>query len=355
MAALEKLAVLTALGGAAAAGAAAGVRVAGTRIASRTDERLDPLLTVPGGVEHHRVASHDGGSVHVAERGEGPAVLLLHGVTLQWDVWSPLLHLLGGDHRVLAWDMRGHGESHAGEEGVSLQAVAADMTTVLEELDVADAVVVGHSMGGMALGRFLVDHADTAQGRVRHGVFLATSAAPMFPLAHEPESIGQRAATLVATRGMGSRVRYDWRAGNLSRVVLRRSFGRRASGAAVEQLRAMAAEMAPDSLTEAARAIVLHDLRGALGANEVPSSVITGTHDILTPPRHGRILAEALGGAEFHLLDGIGHQVMQEDPFVLAEHIRARAGGPAASPVGAGAAHPSSGTGGDGGPDAPSG
>jgi pimeloyl-ACP methyl ester carboxylesterase len=100
---------------------------------------------------------------------------------------------------------------------------------------------------------------------------------------------------------------------------------------------------------------VLHDLRGALGANEVPSSVITGTHDILTPPRHGRILAEALGRAEFHLLDGIGHQVMQEDPFVLAEHIRAHAGGPAANPVGAGAAHPGSGTGGDGGPDVPGG
>ena len=102
----------------------------------------------------------------------------------------------------------------------------------------------------------------------------------------------------------------------------------------------MTADMAPDSLTEAARAIVLHDLRGALASNEVPSSVVTGTHDILTPPRHGRILAEALGGAEFHLLDGIGHQVMQEDPFVLAEHIRSSAGGSAGRPAGSSAGSP---------------
>lgn len=325
MAALDKLVAATTLGGAAAAGAAAGIRVAGSRIAARADERLDPLLVAPRDVDHHRVSTYDGGSVHVAERGEGPAVVLLHGVTLQWDVWSPLLHLLGNDHRVLAWDMRGHGDSHAGDEGVSLGAVATDLVTVLGELDITDAVIVGHSMGGMALGRFLVDHAGSARRRVRHGVFLSTSAAPMHPVAHDPDSIGHRAATIVATRGMGNRVRYDWRSGNLSRFLLRRSFGGLATGVAVEQLRAMAADMSPDSLTEAAHAIVKHDVRDDLSENEVPASVVTGSRDLLTSPRHGRTLADALRGAEFEVLDGVGHQVMQEDPFVLADHVRIHA------------------------------
>lgn len=322
MGALQRLVAAATLGGAAAAGAAAGVRVAGSRIAERTDERLDPLLVAPADVRHHRVPTYDGGSVHVAEHGEGPAIVLLHGVTLQWEVWSPLLHLLGHDHRVLAWDMRGHGESHAGDEGVSLRAVATDLVTVLGELEVTDAVVVGHSMGGMALGRFLVDHATTARRRVRHGVFLATSAAPMHPVAHDPDSIGHRLATKVATGGMGNRLRYDWRQGNVSRVVLRRSFGRNATGAAVEQLRAMTADMPPDSLTEAAHAIVTHDVRDQLGDIGVPATVVTGTLDLLTPPRHGQMLADSLGTAELHLLDGVGHQVMQEDPFALADHVR---------------------------------
>ncbi len=309
----------------ATAGALA-VKARGNSIAATTDDRLDPLLSPPEGIEHHRIPTFDGGTVHVAERGSGPAVVLLHGVTLQWDVWSPLLALLGDDHRVLAWDMRGHGESQAGDEGVSLQAVGTDLVTALSHLDVDSAVVVGHSMGGMALGRTYVDHRAAAQRRIAHGMFLATSAAPMHPVAHDPDTIRHEAAVLVATGGMGNRFRYGWPEGNLSRVILRRAFGVDATAAAVEQLRQMMADMAPDSLTDASHAIVKHDIRDTVGASGIESSVVTGTLDRLTPPRHGRMLADSLGAqTELHILEGIGHQVMQEDPWTLADLIRERA------------------------------
>jgi pimeloyl-ACP methyl ester carboxylesterase len=332
MAVTRKLLTAGSIGAAAATAAGLGVRARGQRIANTTDPELDPLLEAPEGVGHHRLATFDGGAVHVAELGQGPPVMLCHGVTLQWDVWSPLFRLLAEDHRVLAWDMRGHGESHAGDEGVSLRAVATDLVTVLSTLDVSDAVVVGHSMGGMALARTFIDHNAAARRRIAHGMFLATSAAPMHPVAHDPNTFRHQAAVAFATGGMGSRLRYDWRSGNLSRVLLSRAFGVRATGAAVEQLRAMTADMPPDSLTQAAHAIVKHDVREQLAGSGIHSSVVTGTLDRLTPPRHGRVLADSLGAdSQLDLLEGVGHQVMQEDPWTLAELIRKRAVSPSAA------------------------
>ena len=115
MAVTKKLMTVGTIAAAAATAAGLGVRARGRRIANTVDPELDPLLEAPEeGVSHHRIPTFDGGAVHVAELGQGPPVVLCHGVTLQWTVWSPLLRLLADDHRVIAWDMRGHGESPAG-------------------------------------------------------------------------------------------------------------------------------------------------------------------------------------------------------------------------------------------------
>ena len=73
--------------------------------------------------------------LHAVVTGTGPPVVLLHGVTLQWWVWSAVIRLLRSDHRVIAWDMRGHGESKAGTRGVTLEACADDLAQILIELD----------------------------------------------------------------------------------------------------------------------------------------------------------------------------------------------------------------------------
>lgn len=316
--------LLTAAAGTAtaAATAALSVRAAGQRIARRHDPHIDSLLTPPSDITHHRLPSYDGGSLHVAERGRGPAVVLLHGVTLQWYVWSALFHLLGEDHRVVAWDMRGHGESHVGDAGVSVEATGTDLVTLLSDLDLREAVVVGHSMGGMALGRFCIDHPITRDRRVRHAVFLATSAAPLHPVATNPDSALHIRLVNLATLGMEGRLRYDWQEGHLSRVLLRPVFGENVTAKAVDDVRRMVAEMSPESLLDAGRSIAAHDIREALLEVEIPATVMAGTRDRLTPPRHARILAGSLAGADVQLLEGVGHQAMQEAPLDLAERIR---------------------------------
>lgn len=297
-----------------------GLRRLGRRVRDGADPDLDPLLEPHPGVRHHHLTTDDGATIHVAEAGEGPAVVLLHGVTLQWSIWNPLFHLLAPNHRVLAWDMRGHGASSHGSRELTLGAVADDLALVLGRLDVHDAVVVGHSMGGMALARFCTDHHRMLEHRCRALIFLATSAAPV-----ALSTISGGGAGLIelvnraASAGMAAQQwRYSWPDNTASALLVRAAFGRQASGAAVEQVRRMLAEVDPRTTTEASRAIAHHDVRSDLGHVDLPTLVIVGSADLLTPPAHSREILAAVPGAELHVLDGVGHQVMQEAPTRLA-------------------------------------
>jgi len=318
--------LLGTLGGLALVGAAGVLttRAVGERVRRSSDPALDDELARPTDVTHLELPTHDGGSLHVVEvPGEGRPVVLLHGVTLQWWVWSAVIRRLRGAHRVVAWDMRGHGRSRAGTDGVSLEAAATDLVTLLERLDLRDAVVVGHSMGGMVLGRFSVQHRDVMAERVAGRVFLATSAASL--------SIKGLSGGLVALAGaMASlsraglrnpRLVYGWKDTDLSLALIRPVFGRHATARMVEDVREMLSEVPAGTLAEAGASIASHDVSEELGAVEGPAMVVVGEEDRLTPPSHASALAGLLEGAELLRLPTVGHQVMQEAPDLLAAAI----------------------------------
>ena len=136
---------------------------------------------MPGDVEHHFVPVDDGGRIHAVERGSGPPVVLVHGVTLGVAAWVPQLHQLARTHRVVAVDQRGHGQSIAGDGGYSLERLAADLSCVLGALELRGAVVVGHSMGGMVTQLLALDHPEAVAERVAGLVLVATTAGPLLP------------------------------------------------------------------------------------------------------------------------------------------------------------------------------
>lgn len=80
--------------------------------------------------------------------GDGPPVLLVHGITESSACWAPVAERLQADHRVIAVDLRGHGDSGTADR-YDLEAMAGDIVTVASELGVLDGVhLVGHSLGG---------------------------------------------------------------------------------------------------------------------------------------------------------------------------------------------------------------
>lgn len=304
-------------------GAVAGTRLAGRRIRSTVHPETDRLLPAPDDVVHHDIATADGGSLHVVERGQGRPLLLLHGVTLQWWVWGAQFNTMSERYRVIAWDMRGHGRSTVGSDGISLEAVADDIATVLTELDLQDALIVGHSMGGMALGRFCNRHEDLMVERCGGLMFLDTSAAPLaLPAALEASARATELAKRVAYAGTSRpRFRYSWPDSDVSLLLVRTAFGRNPSAEAVEDVRQMLAVMDDDNLVAAGRAIVDHDVRKDLAHVKVPAMVVVGGADLLTPVSQAKVLAASIPGSLLRILPGVGHQTMQEAPERFAELV----------------------------------
>lgn len=310
--------------GAAATLSAAGLagrlalRMSADAIKSRRDPDLDPLYEVPPDVADHEIPASDGGSIHVIERGAGRPLLLVHGITLQAGVWAPQLHGLADRYRVLAMDVRGHGLSRAGTAGFGRKVAAGDVATVLERLDLREAVIVGHSMGGMILMEFAGDFPDLLDQRVAGLVFMDTAAYQVAPKVVLPVAkvLGGRlrrrldSGRSVPQRQMGE--------DDLSWVLTRLAFGSRPSARAVDQTRRFAAEVPQSTSLPSGIDLLDHDARQALRATRTPSMVLVGSRDLLTPVYAARRIAEFLPGARFEVLKGAGHQLMQERPEEFA-------------------------------------
>ncbi|RNL83282.1 alpha/beta fold hydrolase [Halostreptopolyspora alba] len=98
----------------------------------------------------HRTVSAAGTRFHVAEAGEGPLVLLLHGFPQFWWSWRDQLTALAADgYRAVAVDLRGYGASDKPPRGYDLITLASDAAGLIRALGAANAVVVGHSMGAL--------------------------------------------------------------------------------------------------------------------------------------------------------------------------------------------------------------
>ncbi|WP_329457416.1 alpha/beta fold hydrolase [Streptomyces sp. NBC_01497] len=270
--------------------------------------------------------SADGSRVHVEVHGAdgAPAVVLSHGWTCNIAFWSEQIADLRGDHRVIAYDQRGHGASPAAApDGYSTEALADDLEAVLDAaLEPGEqAVLAGHSMGGMTM--------------------MAASARPAFR-----EHAG--AVLLCSTGASGlvpeSRV-VPMRAGRLRTGITRRILGARAPLGPVTPLSLRALRygtMGPATPKDRVRrcveivhacprgarvawSAVLDTLDLELGVREltVPTAVVAGDADRLTPPVHARRLAAWLPDCVgLTTLPGIGHMSPVEAPEAVTAAIR---------------------------------
>lgn len=318
----------TVVGVAVAASAAAAVayrathptdaRGAGTPDPGRNRPRLpDGLFELPGDVVHHELESRDGGVIHAIEKGSGQPLVLLHGITLRSDVWAPQFHQMTDRFRVIALDLRGHGRSTAGTHGFGLARVADDLATLLDQMDLRDAIVVGHSMGGMTVMQFCADHPDVLDQRVAGLVFVATRAHQVFPpVVGGPlrSLVGRGQAVVDSGRPLPARTQLNER-------VTRLAFGERPSARAVSIVAEMGQSMDPAALLPSVDQMFDHDARTALRKTATPSMVVVGTRDLLTPVPSSRHLARLLPDSDFVVLPRAGHQLMQERPDELAEVV----------------------------------
>jgi pimeloyl-ACP methyl ester carboxylesterase len=292
---------------AAASGAAYGAqRVAASRVRRRPDADAGVDL-IPHADDVRVLDSHDGGTISVLHRGTGPTIVLCHGVTLSVRTWVKQLERLPDlGFSVFAIDSRGHGDSRVGESGHSVANLATDLRTALEELDVRDAVLVGHSMGGIAVQALAAYHPEVVEARIRGIVLLSTLARTVFSDARRLQRLIERHGHVLPDFG-GLMARR-----NLGLLLARIGFGRDAQPSHVELVRQMIESCDPETTRESTRALLGLDLVPDIGRIRVPTLVICGSADLITPPAESRRIAATIPGARLEMLEGGGHMLMLE-------------------------------------------
>lgn len=253
-----------------------------------------------------------GAELAVTDVGDGPAAVLSPGWTEQREVWAPVAHrLLDEGHRVVLYDQRGQGSS-TGDDGFTVDNLAADLRAVLEATDVRDAVVGGHSMGGMAVLSLAFHHPEVVAERVSRLVLVSTGAAEIGRGGH----IGAAKrvlSSLAVDRLMGSR----W-----GHHLTRRTFGARPPRWAMEAMRDMYVSCPAPVRAAWVDALWTMDLRPGLPSIGVPTYVVSGSRDRVTPPRLSEALARDIPGARLVTIPGAGHQLPLEAPADVAELLR---------------------------------
>jgi pimeloyl-ACP methyl ester carboxylesterase len=280
-------------------------------------------LTLTDDLRHHFIDVDDGGRIHVVERGQGPPLVLLHGIMLSSALWVHQLRDLAAHHRVIAVDLRGHGQSLTGSTGSGIGRLAADVGAVLEALHVEHAVIVGHSMGGMVALQLAVDLPGAERRRRIAGLVLASTTAG--PFTTVPGWAGvTRITGPVTARALLLAERWGAKAlpsRDLRWWVVRLGFGADAPPAQVRFVEALHRGTSSRTLADLIPSLAPFDLSSHLGAIDVPVLLVVGSHDKLTAPRLARRMASALPEAQLVELPRCGHMPMLERPHEFSRLV----------------------------------
>jgi pimeloyl-ACP methyl ester carboxylesterase len=127
--------------------------------------------------------------IYYEDHGAGPPVVLIHGYPLSGRAWDKQVPaLLEAGHRVITYDRRGFGQSSQPVIGYDYDTFAADLNTLLEHLDLRDAVLVGHSMGTGEVTRYL---GAFGSGRVAKGVLISPIPPFLLQTGDNPDGVPQ--------------------------------------------------------------------------------------------------------------------------------------------------------------------
>lgn len=255
--------------------------------------------------EHHGVL--DTAPVHVDDTGgTGRPVVLIHGWPLSGESWGEQVDALVAEgYRVITYDRRGFGRSEKPESGYEYDTLADDLAAVLEARDLTDATLIGFSMGGGEVARYITRH---GQDRLRSIVFAA--AVPPYLAQTEDNPEGPLDADSAASMRQGLENDRD---GFFDQFITD-FFSVDGDIKVSEEQRQAALRLAHQSDQRAALlcmdAFAGTDFREDLRNVSVPTLVVHGNSDATVPLEgSGQRTHEAISGSVLHVIEGGPHGI----------------------------------------------
>jgi pimeloyl-ACP methyl ester carboxylesterase len=320
-----------AIAAAAALGAvAAGAAIQRRHLRSMANDEDYRRLRAPLDGRPLRITSPDGTELYAEAFGPDDAdtVVLAHGWTEQLAFWGPVIgRLRARGLRVVAYDLRGHGRSRAAARGdYSLERFGEDLEAVLAAAGAGGAhepaTVVGHSLGAMSIAAWAEHHDPRA--RVRAAALLNTGLGDLLS-GHLllPQAARFLNHPWTSRAVLGSKAPVPPFSTPIQQALIRHAaFGPHASRGDVAFYERMLIDTPPDARAAVGVALSSMDLWHAVANITVPTLVIVGDADRLTPPSHARRIAEALPHPAGLLeLPETGHMSPLERPREVADAL----------------------------------
>ncbi len=292
------------------------------------DPHRDLLTAVPVG-RPTALTTHDGTRLHVrvhTPSAPRAAVVFAHGWGMGIRFWHHQMRALADDHQLIAYDQRGHGASGSvGSDGFDIDALGRDLGDVVDAFARPDLplVVVGHSLGGMSILASARDGrvADRAAG----AVLVDTGAGDLVRGLFRGLGVLEGVVDAVGARAMRAKLPIPHRTTPLSsRAVRYGALHRDASPTAVALTEQLFIDCPVDARAEIGITLSDLDLSDALPLWKVPSTVLVGRQDRLTPVHHAERLVRELADAELLVIERAGHQTPLERPEQVTAAIRRR-------------------------------
>jgi pimeloyl-ACP methyl ester carboxylesterase len=249
------------------------------------------------------------------EAGRGEPLVLIHGLADDHRAWRRAVPDLMLRHRVMLYDLRGHGETTAGNPDGTLRQFGEDLVALMDRADLDRAHIAGFSLGGTIAMRIGIDHPE----RVGRLVLVATSSR----VGNAAASWYRERVALVEGRAENLRVTLDRDTAD----VYAESPQELDEGLLIRR-QATADPRGYGNACQAMAGLNARPLDPELGRISAPSLIVASELDHHCPPKAAEIIAERIQGSRLEIIAGAGHPIPVEKPRELARAINSFLAGP---------------------------
>ncbi len=249
----------------------------------------------------------NGVSIHYEQQGSGPAVVLVHGLGGSAQLWEQLVPALAGEFRVVSYDLRGAGQSDKPPGPYTLDLLVSDLAALVEALELAPVILVGHSLAGGLVLAYAAEHADDVAAVVGVGAVCEVPDAGRAGL--------RERAAVVRDGGMA----------DVAQVVAENGTDpswRERDRDAYEGFRDAVAANDPEGYAALALVVADLDVSDRLERIASPVLLIAGGSDPVSPPAANLASVERLPNATYVSVAECGHIIPLERPQELLDSVR---------------------------------
>ncbi|MEM7294404.1 MAG: alpha/beta hydrolase [Pseudomonadota bacterium] len=252
------------------------------------------------------VANIAGAAIHYQREGNGPPLVLVHGVGSDLDAWDGVIASLDKRYTVVRVDLRGHGQSEKTPGPYTLNMLAGDVLGLLDFLQIEVCVLAGFSLGGLIAQRLALD----APARIEKLVLIST-------VANRNETDREN------VRARATRLKEEGALEHLANAVDRwfTDDFRRKHPDILERRRQKSLQNDPECYVAAYQVLATNDLIDELPSLQIPTLAMTGENDIGSPPRMSEAIARVAQNGQCHIFPHLKHSVLLEAPDLVAAQM----------------------------------